>query len=237
MTTNSSFQTRFGGNHLEMVSSFFFWPSFWALSLICWSADIMPLMSLQIPPSNSESQISINQKKKKGSKSFFFKLRKIELKRTRRDRDRGRNRDPDPWRIASPDPSRRAPARPCASCWYSAWRRTFSRFRGTVSEASAIEIWRERVVFGIRSSGFELLKDGFGSRFLSSLSRGVDSQEGEFWSAFRALFKFEIFDVVYAWTMSFSTMICRPPPNTSLIQEGDPKRRVEFFLFFEFSVV
>jgi len=38
----------YGTRYLEIVSSFFFWPSFWALSLIRCSADTIPFMSLKI---------------------------------------------------------------------------------------------------------------------------------------------------------------------------------------------
>lgn len=79
--------------YLEIVSSFFFWPSFCALSLIRCSADTIPLMSLQIFASTDlhymrNIDYDSNQKNKKEAKE-----NQEQRRRTRRDRNpnRGRN--------------------------------------------------------------------------------------------------------------------------------------------------
>lgn len=66
--------------YLEIVSSFFFWPSFWAFSLIWCSADTMPLislrfhhflgqnLSLRFPQENSKKKKQTNAKNERSEK-------------------------------------------------------------------------------------------------------------------------------------------------------------------------
>ena len=74
-----------------MVSSFFFWPSFWAFSLIWCSADIMPLISLRF----HHFFFSLRSQSKKRTKNIFKqrkrRRRRIVLEVTNFERSRSKS--------------------------------------------------------------------------------------------------------------------------------------------------